>query len=83
LKKPPNSRLRKGDHVSFRGDPHIYIVEDPKPFQCDKPCDIPHESCCFDEPYVHVKTEAYTTMPLSQLETVFDKRTHVGRAFRQ
>jgi hypothetical protein len=72
--------ISKGAHVAFEGSPWIWIVEDPEMFQCEKPCPIPHESECFDEPYVRVKREIFTTMPVSQLRTLFDG-TGMGHSF--
>ena len=72
-----------GTAVSFDGDSHIYIVTDYQTLLvCDQPCDIPHESDCFDEPYITVKREIFTSFPLSKLRMTYDAKTHLGKPYK-
>lgn len=70
-----------GSHVSFKNDPRILIVTSSRLLQCKENCDIPHESDCFDEPYIQLKQESFFSEPLSQLEYVYDPITHIGKRF--
>lgn len=74
--------ISKGAHVSFEGDQHIWIVEDPETFQCLPDCPIMHEGGdCATEPMVRVKREIFTVMPVSQLAMFFAPGTGVGTSF--
>ena len=68
-----------GTHVAFKGEYGVYIVTDYTTLlACEQPCNIPHESGCFEEPYICVREEIRTSFPLSRLETIFGKDS-IGR----
>lgn len=73
-------QLAKDTPVSFEGDAYIYHIEYQDLLYCEQPCPIPHESDCFEEPYVSVYKIERTSMPVSKLKHVFDTNGY-GRKF--
>lgn len=81
MKLSPLLPVSKGAHVLFADDPYIWTIEDPETFQCALDCKILHEGGdCTTEPHVLVKREIFTSMPVSQLRLLFDKKG-VGHGF--
>jgi hypothetical protein len=65
-------------HVSFEGEPYVYIVDGYQTvLMCEPDCTLDHE--CYPEPYIRVRQEIGTAFPLSKLRTIFNPKTHVGR----
>ena len=66
--------------VAFADDPRaqIAIVSDYQELlgPCKEPCDHGHDDC-YEEPYICVRYEVRTAMPLSKLRWIFEN--HVGR----
>lgn len=58
--------------VSFEGDGQIYVVDNYQDLlgPCPPNCTIDHD--CYTEPYINVRVQHWTAMPLSKLRHVFD-----------
>lgn len=70
-----------GTHVSFGvyGDSYGYIVNGYQTLLGPCPPDCPHDHDCYTEPYICVRREIMSAMPLSKLETVFPTGERYGR----
>ena len=67
--------------MSFQGDPHIWIVDDPEVIEgCPADCQIMHEGGdCTIGPHVQVKREVWSIMPVSKLRVLY--HNGVGQSF--
>src|SRR5258708_3126130 len=64
-----------GTHVTFQDDySGIYVVDQyQEVLHCAPDCPLDHD--CFEEPYINVRKEYWTVMPLSKLKLVFDQHS--------
>lgn len=82
IHKPLPNGLVKGGTLCFKGDARIYRIDGNQTTQCEKNCQFPHESDCFDGEYIPVKQENWLWKKVSEIDLVFDPFTHVGEKFR-
>lgn len=68
-------------HISFEGDSTIYITSDYTDVitGCKTPCNEDHDDC-YTEPYILVRSEIRTAIPLSKLNNIFDESGYGRKA---
>jgi len=76
--------LSKGTKVVFTDSDESprgfhYEIESINIMECDKDCNIPHESCCWEEPHISVVQKSYKSIPLRLLYGVVNERGVINK----